>query len=124
MRGTLSGERPRHCCSAATGYAVLMYEGLRDHYGMDVQNFKVHAYAEAESVLRESLAIRQKKQPNRWNTFNAQSMLGGALLGQKKYADAEPLLLAGYDGMKQRRQSIPPSKDALARGRRAAGATV
>jgi hypothetical protein len=35
-------------------------------------------------------------------------MLGGALPGQKKYADAEPLLLAGYDGMKQREKSIPP----------------
>jgi tetratricopeptide (TPR) repeat protein len=68
---------------------------------------KVHAYAEAESVLRESLAIRQKKQPNRWNTFNAQSMLGGALLGQKKYADAEPLLLKGYRGMQEREKTIP-----------------
>ncbi len=35
-------------------------------------------------------------------------MLGGALLGQKKYADAEPLLLAGYEGMKQREKTIPP----------------
>ncbi len=34
-------------------------------------------------------------------------MLGGALLGQKKYADAEPLLLAGYEGMKKREKTIP-----------------
>ena len=34
-------------------------------------------------------------------------MLGGALLGQKKYAEAEPLLLAGYEGMKQREKTIP-----------------
>jgi hypothetical protein len=34
-------------------------------------------------------------------------MLGGALLGQKKYAEAEPLLLAGYSGMKQREARIP-----------------
>ena len=31
-----------------------------------------------------------------------------ALLGQKKYADAEPLLLAGYEGLKQREKTIPP----------------
>jgi hypothetical protein len=31
-----------------------------------------------------------------------------ALLGQKKYADAEPLLLAGYEAMKQRAKTIPP----------------
>ena len=36
------------------------------------------------------------------------SLLGGALLGQKKYAEAEPLLLKGYEGMKQREKTIPP----------------
>ncbi len=30
-----------------------------------------------------------------------------ALLGQKRYADAEPLLLAGYEGMRQREKMIP-----------------
>jgi hypothetical protein len=29
-------------------------------------------------------------------------------LGQKKYADAEPLLLAGYEGLKAREKTIPP----------------
>ena len=65
-------------------------------------------YAEAESLLREALDIREKTQPDAWTTFNSQSMLGGALLGQKKFADAEPLLLKGYEGMKQREQTIPP----------------
>jgi hypothetical protein len=31
----------------------------------------------------------------------------GSLLGQKKYAEAEPLLRAGYEGMKQRETKIP-----------------
>jgi hypothetical protein len=34
-------------------------------------------------------------------------MLGGALLGQGRYAEAEPLLLDGYEGMKEREESIP-----------------
>jgi pyrroloquinoline quinone (PQQ) biosynthesis protein C len=34
--------------AASTGYAKLMYEGLRDHYGIEVENFRVHAYAEAD----------------------------------------------------------------------------
>ena len=49
-------------------------------------------WTEAEPLLRECLAIREKTQPDVWTTFNTQSLLGGALLGQKKYADAEPLL--------------------------------
>ena len=35
------------------------------------------------------------------------SRLGSVLLGQKKYADAEPLLLQGYAGLKQRETKIP-----------------
>jgi hypothetical protein len=63
--------------------------------------------SEAELKLRESLTIRQTTHPNNWITFDTQSMLGEALLEQKKYAQAEPLLLAGYDGLKQRRAKIP-----------------
>jgi serine/threonine protein kinase/tetratricopeptide (TPR) repeat protein len=63
-------------------------------------------YAPAEPLLRECLAIREKHQADAWFTFDTQSMLGGALLGQKKYADAEPLLLKGYEGMKIRAQTI------------------
>ncbi len=56
--------------------------------------------ADAEQVLDECLGIREKKSPHEWGTFEAKALLGAALLGQKKYADAEPLLLAGYRGMK------------------------
>ena len=52
--------------------------------------------------------IREKSQPDLWSTFNKQSLLSGALLGQKKYAEAEPLLLSGDEGMKQRAKTIPP----------------
>ncbi len=69
---------------------------------------QLSAYADAEPLLRECLAIRNKTEPDSWTTFNTQSMLGGALLGLKKYEEAEPLLLAGYDGMKQREAKIPP----------------
>jgi serine/threonine protein kinase/tetratricopeptide (TPR) repeat protein len=66
------------------------------------------AFTEAERLMRECLAIRERKEPDDWRTFNTQSVLGGALLGQKKFAEAEPLLLKGYEGMKQRQKSIPP----------------
>jgi serine/threonine protein kinase/Tfp pilus assembly protein PilF len=68
---------------------------------------KQEKWAEAETKLRESVAIREKSQPDVWTTFNTMSTLGGALLGQKKYAEAEPLLLKGYQGMKQREEKIP-----------------
>src|SRR5262249_54698163 len=61
---------------------------------------------EAEALLRESLAIREQKLPDSWQRFNNMSQLGGALLGQHKYPSAEPLLLEGYEGMKQREGKI------------------
>jgi hypothetical protein len=65
-------------------------------------------WTEAETVLRETLTTREAKQPDDWATFNTKSMLGGALLGQEKYAAAEPLLKAGYEGIKLRAARIPP----------------
>jgi hypothetical protein len=64
-------------------------------------------WGEAESVIRACLALREKVQPDAWNTFNSQVQLGGALLGQNKFEEAEPLLRKGYEGMKQREKTIP-----------------
>jgi serine/threonine protein kinase len=79
--------------------------GILARFGRSL--LRARAFTEAEPLLRECLAIREKTQPGDWTTFNTMSLLGGALLGQKKYADAEPLLLKGYEGMKQREKTIP-----------------
>ena len=57
--------------------------------------------AAAEPILRESLAILQKKQPDAQDTFLTESLLGAALSGRQEYADAEPFLVHGYLGMSQ-----------------------
>jgi len=64
-------------------------------------------FAEAEPLARECLAMWEKQIPDDWLTFNARSLLAGSLLGQKKYAEAEPLLLSAYHGMKEREARIP-----------------
>jgi eukaryotic-like serine/threonine-protein kinase len=64
-------------------------------------------FTAAEVSARESLGIREKKLSGDWKTFNSRSVLGATLLGQKKYADAEPFLLSGYEGMKAREGTIP-----------------
>ncbi len=63
--------------------------------------------AEAEKQLRECLAICQQVQPNSWTTFDAKVRLGEALQEQQKYAEAEPLLVSGYEGLKQHQAEIP-----------------
>ncbi len=63
----------------------------------------------AESMLRECIGIREVPEAELWTTFYTKSLLGASLLGQKRFADAEPLLKAGYEGMKQREKTIPPA---------------
>ena len=65
-------------------------------------------WQDAEPLIRESMRMQNKLQPDHWTTFNIQAVLGWVLLSQKRYDEAEPLLLQGYDGMKQRDASIPP----------------
>jgi hypothetical protein len=64
-------------------------------------------FGEAEPPARESLDIARKQIPTARQTFSIQGDLGAVLLGQKKYAAAEPELLASYTGMKQREATIP-----------------
>jgi serine/threonine protein kinase/tetratricopeptide (TPR) repeat protein len=64
-------------------------------------------YAAAEPALRELLAAREASAPDIWSTFNTRSNLGAALLGQHKFAEAEPFLVSGYEGMVARADQIP-----------------
>jgi tetratricopeptide (TPR) repeat protein len=77
-------------------------------------------FVEAERVARECLTMNEGMRPDDWATFHSRSLLGGSLLGQEKYAEAEPLLVSGYEGMQQREDKIsevskPRLKEALQR---------
>ena len=41
-----------------------------------------------------------------WDTFHTQSLLGAALLAQQKYAEAEPPLVQGYQGMTRAEEDL------------------
>jgi serine/threonine-protein kinase len=59
---------------------------------------------DAEAALRDSLAVRTRSlPPAHWLIASSQSILGEHLLRhQRKYPEAEPLLLAGYEGLRDR----------------------
>jgi tetratricopeptide (TPR) repeat protein len=63
-------------------------------------------FAESEPLAREAVAFDRNKQPDDWQRFRAEGLLGASLAGQKKYAEAEPLLLEGYRGMLERKDRI------------------
>lgn len=64
-------------------------------------------FAEAEPILREVVAFRDREEPDAWTTFNSHSLLGEALLGQQRYDEAEPRLLEGFRGLRDRGTTIP-----------------
>ena len=60
----------------------------------------LHQYAKAEVQLRTALASITRTQPASWKRYNLESMLGEDLAGERRFAEAEPLLLSGYGGLK------------------------
>jgi eukaryotic-like serine/threonine-protein kinase len=69
---------------------------------------------QAEPLVREVLEKDKKVQPDDVERFFAESLLGACLTGEKKYAEAEPLLLEGYQGMvtrKARMLAVPDLRE-------------
>ena len=62
-------------------------------------------FAEGEPLAREALE-KEAVWPDSWQRFRAESLLGASLAGERKPAEAEPLLLDGYQGMLARKDRI------------------
>jgi eukaryotic-like serine/threonine-protein kinase len=63
--------------------------------------------ADAEPLLREAVSTTEKTGPDTWNRYYLQALLGASLAGQKRFAEAEPLLVSGREGMLQRQATVP-----------------
>jgi eukaryotic-like serine/threonine-protein kinase len=88
----------------AAGRRAWLNNGLMD---LSRAEITLKAWPEAEAHAREALALFQASQPHGWPTYHARSVLGAALLGQGKTAEAGPLLRSGYEGLAKRGDAIP-----------------
>lgn len=91
--------------------AMPMFDDIQDNavdmienkYRMllDLCNCHLQAkeYSLAESRAREVTAFQGWREGKKYRHFRAQAYLGGALLGQGKWDDAEMELLAAYEGL-------------------------
>ena len=64
-------------------------------------------YVAAEPVLRDALKRYEETASDSWARYECQAMLGASMAGQKKYMEAEPLLIGGYSGMIEHRATMP-----------------
>jgi hypothetical protein len=62
--------------------------------------------ADAEPLLREAVDTTVKTRPDSWNRYYFQGLLGASLAGQKRFAEAEPLLVSSREGMLQRQATV------------------
>ncbi|HUG10052.1 MAG TPA: serine/threonine-protein kinase [Opitutaceae bacterium] len=71
-------------------------------------------YYEAEALLRESLETQSQFAPDTWRHAQTKSRLGAVLVGLKRFDEAEPLLLAGYEELLKLKEKIPtPDRDMI-----------
>jgi eukaryotic-like serine/threonine-protein kinase len=63
-------------------------------------------YAQAEPMARDALDLEKKTQPDNWERYRAESLLGASLAGEKRTSEAAPLLEEGYRGMLARKAHI------------------
>src|SRR5262249_48914754 len=64
----------------------------------------------AEASARVCLDVATRTLPDAWHRFSVMSVLGGALAAQRKFDQAERLLLEGYDGLQSRIATIPEKR--------------
>jgi tetratricopeptide (TPR) repeat protein len=69
--------------------------------------YRQSKFAEAEPFLRESLRIRKENQPENEITHVAQGWLGLALLGQKRFEEAERVLVQDYQELRLQNEQQP-----------------
>jgi serine/threonine protein kinase len=110
LRNTRAGgdDRVRHTYKPGLG---LLYTLNLLTYNLIRQG----RYAEAEVSGRE--LMQKASKDDLWFYSDGESLLGGALLGQAKYAEAEPLLLSGYEGL-EASQSVGAGSKYRERGAR------
>jgi len=66
--------------------------------------------AEAETLLRTALAADQKAlPPGSWDIADVQSELGAALLEQRRYAEAEPMLVGSFSTLQTKLGANDPA---------------
>jgi serine/threonine-protein kinase len=83
--------------------------------GRGIAHLRMGAPEQAEPLLRRVVALRTEVNgPDSWWTGIARSALGECLMVQERYAEAEPLLLSGYQIVRDANGPVPSTLRRLA----------
>jgi serine/threonine protein kinase len=87
---------------------------LRSMNALAVSYMRTKQWPKASDLLRECLKLREEAEPDDWRLPQTRSQLGAALAAQGQFAEAEPYLIDGYEGLAARSSdaSAPRRKEA------------
>jgi tetratricopeptide (TPR) repeat protein len=94
----LAGERRLYGTENPTTFSDLV--------GLGRSQLEQRKYDLAEANFRDALMGYEKARPDGWQRYNCESLLGQSLARERRYGEAEPLLLSGYQGLIQRRDKM------------------
>jgi non-specific serine/threonine protein kinase/serine/threonine-protein kinase len=83
--------------------------------GMVLGQIQIDArrFAQAERALRNVLTLYDQSGARGWQRTATAVLLGRSLLGQRRYAAAEPMLLEGYRALEAQRDEIPADEQKI-----------
>jgi eukaryotic-like serine/threonine-protein kinase len=64
-------------------------------------------FSDSETLARDWVAFAEKESPDDWRAAASRGYLGASLLEQKRFAEAEPMLIAGETRLEQQAKDIP-----------------
>jgi serine/threonine protein kinase/tetratricopeptide (TPR) repeat protein len=65
-------------------------------------------FQDATAVLSGALKGYERAMPQSWERYNCEALLGASLAATRRFAEAEPLLASGFEGMAARRDAATP----------------
>ena len=83
--------------------------------GMVLGQIQIDArrFGQAERALRNVLSLYDRTGVRGWQRAATAVLLGRSLLGQRRYAAAEPVLLEGYRALERQRDEIPADEQKI-----------
>jgi serine/threonine protein kinase/tetratricopeptide (TPR) repeat protein len=115
----MGAKGPREIEAALTEWVAESRRGEPDYFqartlaALGQLRFEQGRFREAEADFRECFELLDRIDREHWLPWYARVASGACLARQNKYPEAEPLLLAGYRGMKEREPEIPSQDQTL-----------
>jgi eukaryotic-like serine/threonine-protein kinase len=75
--------------------------------GVALTLLEAGAFADAEPILREVIAVRSQQLAGTWQESNSRALLGEVLAGLGRFAEAEPLVTGGGEGVLAHGAKVP-----------------